>query len=58
MSKSIDNLLKQLLDSQEAQTKAFEEKFTAFAGENNTYTERMKKMEEKEKAKASAKKDS
>lgn len=46
MSKSIDNLLKQLLDSQEAQTKAFEEKFTAFAGENNTYTERMKKMEE------------
>ena len=46
MSKSIDNLLKQLLDSQEAQVKAFDEKFATFAGENNTYTERMKKMEE------------
>lgn len=46
MSKSIDNILKQLLDSQEAQTKAFEEKFTSFASENCTYTERMKKMEE------------
>lgn len=46
MSKSIDNLLKQLLDSQEAQTKAFEEKFTAFANENCSYTERMKKMED------------
>jgi hypothetical protein len=46
MSKSIDNLLKQLLDSQESQAKALEEKFAAFAGENNTYTERMRKMEE------------
>jgi hypothetical protein len=46
MSKSIDNLLKQLLDSQEAQTKALDEKFAAFASEGNTYTERMKKMED------------
>jgi hypothetical protein len=46
MSKSIDNLLKQLLDSQEAQTKAFDDKFASFASEGNTYTERMKKMEE------------
>ena len=46
MSKSIDNLLKQLLDSQESQAKALEEKFATFAGENNTYTERMRKMEE------------
>lgn len=46
MSKSIDNLLKQLLDSQESQAKAFDEKFATFAGENNTYTERMRKMEE------------
>lgn len=46
MSKSIDNLLKQLLDSQEANTKALDEKFAAFASEGNTYTERMKKMED------------
>lgn len=46
MSKSIDTILKQLLDSQESQAKAFDEKFTAFASENCTYTERMKKMEE------------
>ena len=46
MSKSIDNLLKQLLESQESQAKAFDEKFATFAGENNTYTERMRKMEE------------
>jgi len=46
MSKSIENILKQLLESQESQVKAFDEKFATFAGENNTYTERMKKMEE------------
>jgi hypothetical protein len=46
MSKSIVNLLKQLLESQESQAKAFDEKFATFAGENNTYTERMRKMEE------------
>jgi hypothetical protein len=46
MSKSIDSLLKQLLDSQAEQAKALETKLTAMASEGNTYTERMKQMEE------------
>ena len=46
MSKSIDTLLKELIESQTAQTVAFNEKLTTLAGDNNTYFERMKKMEE------------
>jgi hypothetical protein len=46
MSKSIDSLLKQLLDSQAEQAKALETKLSAMASEGNTYTERMKQMEE------------
>ncbi len=46
MSKSIDTILKELIESQTAQTVALNEKLTTLAGENNTYFERMKKMEE------------
>ena len=46
MSKSIDSLLKQLLDSQAEQAKALETKLSAMASEGNTYTERMKQMED------------
>jgi hypothetical protein len=46
MSKSIDTILKELIESQTAQTVALNEKLTTLAGDNNTYFERMKKMEE------------
>ena len=46
MSKSIDTILKELIESQTAQTVALNEKLTALAGDNNTYTDRMKKMED------------
>lgn len=46
MSKSIDTILKELIESQTQQTVALNEKLTALAGENNTYFERMKKMED------------
>ena len=46
MSKSIDTILKELIESQTAQTVALNEKLTTLAGDNNTYFDRMKKMEE------------
>lgn len=46
MSKSIDTILKELIESQTAQTVALNEKLSTLAGDNNTYFERMKKMEE------------
>lgn len=46
MSKSIDTILKELIESQTQQTVALNEKLTAMAGDNNTYFERMKKMED------------
>jgi hypothetical protein len=46
MSKSIDTILKELIESQTAQTMALNEKLTTLAGDNNTYFDRMKKMEE------------
>lgn len=46
MSKSIDTILKELIESQTNQTVALNEKLTAMAGDNNTYFERMKKMED------------
>jgi chromosome segregation ATPase len=46
MSKSIDTILKELIESQTAQTVALNEKLTTLAGDNNTYFERMKKMED------------
>ena len=46
MSKSIDTILKELIESQTAQTVALNEKLTALAGDNNTYFDRMKKMED------------
>ena len=46
MSKSIDTILKELIESQTKQTVALDAKLTAMAGDNNTYFERMKKMEE------------
>lgn len=46
MSKSIDTILKELIESQTQQTVALNEKLTALAGDNNTYFERMKKMED------------
>ena len=46
MSKSIDILLKELIESQATQTVALNEKLTMLAGEKDTYTDRMKKMED------------
>jgi chromosome segregation ATPase len=46
MSKSIDTILKELIESQTAQTVALNEKLSTLAGDNNTYFERMKKMED------------
>jgi hypothetical protein len=46
MSKSIDTILKELIESQTKQTVALNEKLTALAGDNNTYFDRMKKMED------------
>jgi chromosome segregation ATPase len=46
MSKSIDTILKELIESQSKQTVALNEKLTAMAGDNNTYFDRMKKMED------------
>jgi hypothetical protein len=46
MSKSIDTILKELIESQTKQTVALDAKLTAMAGDNNTYFDRMKKMEE------------
>lgn len=46
MSKSIDTILKELIESQTQQTVALNEKLTAMAGDNNTYFDRMKKMED------------
>ena len=46
MSKSIDTILKELIEAQNKQTVALNEKLTAMAGDNNTYFDRMKKMED------------
>lgn len=46
MSKSIDTILKELIENQTAQTVALNDKLTLLAGDKDTYTERMKKMED------------
>ena len=46
MSKSVEVLLKEALEANASQAKALTEKVEALAGESNTYTDRMKKMED------------
>lgn len=46
MSKSIELQLKELIEASVAQTKALSDKIDAQASDSNTYTERMKKMED------------